>query len=328
MQLRRHSPVSSLRVAWPFLLVFVLGLSCLFAPVPSSSTACAQQETLSSVEHSSPETASEACLEEAGITAELRIDFSASSSPGGWIPFQGPALLTNSRVQFPTPGCNIDRLGCNYTIAQFRSEYQDKWPVILGCVDDQSAFLELSARDRLLEEFADSTVVLSTANSYSHEKRRLTFGRYVREIVDHPWTGDELADRSYYHFGDHNHSEWALLFDAYRQPTHLLDYDVQGSMSFGVGASGSGVPMHVHGPVFAEVFYGAKRWFLYAPDQRPPFDPDITSMNWLQQVYPTLPASQLPFECVCHPGDLLYIPSEWYHSTLNLGQTVFMSTFV
>jgi jumonji domain-containing protein 8 len=117
----------------------------------------------------------------------------------------------------------------------------------------------LSARERLLQEYGDSVVILSTANSYSHEKRHLSFGRYVREIVDHEWTGDEVGDRSFYHFGDHNHSEWALLFDAYVQPTHLLDYETEGSMSFGVGASGSGVPMHVHGPVFAEVW----KWVVW-----------------------------------------------------------------
>jgi hypothetical protein len=45
----------------------------------------------------------------------------------------GPALLTDSRVQFPHHGCNIDRLGCNVSVAQFRSEYQDRRPVILVC---------------------------------------------------------------------------------------------------------------------------------------------------------------------------------------------------
>ncbi len=33
-------------------------------------------------------------------------------------------------------------------------------------------------------------------------------------------------------------------------------------------------------------------------------------------------------ECVLEPDELLYIPSEWWHATLNIGESVFISTFV
>jgi len=29
-----------------------------------------------------------------------------------------------------------------------------------------------------------------------------------------------------------------------------------------------------------------------------------------------------------HPGEAIYFPSEWWHATLNLDESVFMSTFV
>lgn len=34
------------------------------------------------------------------------------------------------------------------------------------------------------------------------------------------------------------------------------------------------------------------------------------------------------FECVVNPGETLYIPDWWWHATLNIGETVFISTFV
>ena len=43
---------------------------------------------------------------------------------------------------------------------------------------------------------------------------------------------------------------------------------------------GTGVPFHFHGPGFAEVIHGAKRWFLYPFEERPEFDPDRTTLEW------------------------------------------------
>jgi hypothetical protein len=50
---------------------------------------------------------------------------------------------------------------------------------------------------------------------------------------------------------------WRGLLDQYVRPP-LLDAAAHGSVSFGLGGSGSGVPFHTHGPVFAEVVHGRK----------------------------------------------------------------------
>lgn len=84
--------------------------------------------------------------------------------------------------------------------------------------------------------------------------------------------------------------------------------------------------MHRHGPVFAEVIHGKKRWFLYPPEYTPIFDPNASTLQWLMEEYPTLQVK--PMECVLQPGEVLYLPSDWWHSTLNIGQSVFISTFV
>ena len=38
-------------------------------------------------------------------------------------------------------------------------------------------------------------------------------------------------------------------------------------------------------PGFAETLYGRKRWFLTAPDVKPEFHPNKTTLQWLMEDY-------------------------------------------
>ncbi|XP_066186165.1 jmjC domain-containing protein 8 isoform X1 [Sylvia atricapilla] len=71
-----------------------------------------------------------------------------------------------------------------------------------------------------------------------------------------------------------------------------------------------------------------QRWFLYPPDKTPHFHPNETTLAWLQHTYPTLPPAQRPLECTLRPGEVLYFPDRWWHATLNLDTSVFISTFL
>lgn len=46
------------------------------------------------------------------------------------------------------------------------------------------------------------------------------------------------------------------------------------------------------------------------------------------ETYPTLDEEGMPLECTLGVGEVLYLPTGWWHATLNVGQTVFISTFV
>ena len=72
-----------------------------------------------------------------------------------------------------------------------------------------------------------------------------------------------------------------------------------------------------------------QRWLLYPPDHRPPFDPDSPPAEWLDNVYPSLTGSDkaLLEECIIVPGEVLYFPSNWWHAVVNVGETVFVSSF-
>ena len=160
---------------------------------------------------------------------------------------------------------------------------------------------------------------------------------YLQTMHDVPWREDDAkADEIFYLFGEHG-AELEPLLQQYQLPRYastLFSVEPDGSMgpaqpalSFGVAADGSGVPFHFHNDGFSEVMHGAKRWLLY-PSAPPQFDPDQTSVRWLRDVYPRLSEREAPMECVIEPGDLLYFPKDWYHAIVNLGTTVFMSTFL
>ena len=65
------------------------------------------------------------------------------------------------------------------------------------------------------------------------------------------------GNESVYFFGDNYVGGWEVLLGQHAAPPFA-----RGNMarSFGVGGVNSGVPFHFHGPGYAEVFHGRKRW--------------------------------------------------------------------
>ena len=81
----------------------------------------------------------------------------------------------------------------------------------------------------------------------------------IREYIEalKPHDPDQLGSASLLLFGPAGEisAELAPLIASYRLPPHA---DGNVALSFGVGASGSGVPFHVHGHGWAECIHGAK----------------------------------------------------------------------
>ncbi|XP_021267102.1 jmjC domain-containing protein 8 isoform X2 [Numida meleagris] len=152
------------------------------------------------------------------------------------------------------------------------------------------------------------------------------FQEYVERLLK-PQDPAALGSDTLYFFGDNNFTEWGSLFQHYVPPPFRIP-GTSGAYSFGIAGSGSGVPFHWHGPGYSEVIFGRKRWFLYPPDKTPHFHPNETTLAWLQHTYPTLPPAERPLECTIRPGEVLYFPDRWWHATLNLDTSVFISTFL
>ncbi|NWX95471.1 JMJD8 protein, partial [Nothoprocta ornata] len=212
-------------------------------------------------------------------------------------------------------------------------------------------FRALCTKDKLLAAFGQRPVRLSTANTYSYRKVDLPFQEYVERLLKPqdpaalgsgrsratgprgsrrgpaPVTGPPSPADTLYFFGDNNFTEWGPLFQNYVPPPFRIP-GTTGAYSFGIAGSGSGVPFHWHGPGYSEVIYGRKRWFLYPPDKAPHFHPNETTLAWLRDTYPSLLPEERPLECTIRPGEVLYFPDRWWHATLNLDTSVFISTFL
>ena len=78
-----------------------------------------------------------------------------------------------------------------------------------------------------------------------------TLSNYVNNLMK-PQSLGVLGNETLYWFGDNNYTLYAPLFVAYDPPTYSIP-DMKPAYSFGVAGAGTGVPFHVHGPVWAEV---------------------------------------------------------------------------
>ncbi|XP_026536512.1 jmjC domain-containing protein 8 [Notechis scutatus] len=161
---------------------------------------------------------------------------------------------------------------------------------------------------------------------FSFDAVDLPFQDYVDHLLE-PQDLASLGSETLYFFGDNNFTEWGSLFKKYNPPPFRIP-GTTGAYSFGIGGSGSGVPFHWHGPGFSEVIFGRKHWFLYPPEKTPAFHPNRTTLSWFLDTYPSLPPWEKPLECTIHPGEVLYFPDHWWHATLNLDTSVFISTFL
>ncbi|XP_056466818.1 jmjC domain-containing protein 8 [Gadus chalcogrammus] len=247
---------------------------------------------------------------------------------GGTPERDGGGWASGSEVGLQEEGpCSIDVLdAASLTHRQFIESYAYTRPVILTGITDNTKFRLLCSKTNLLGSFGDRSIRLSTANTHSYKKVDVPFREYV-DVLLKPQSADALGSDTLYFFGDNNFTEWSPLFDQYQPPPYGLP-GTTAAYSFGVAGPGSGVPFHWHGPGFSEVLYGRKRWFLYPPDQEPHFHPNRTTLSWLQETYPVLPPEEAPLECTIRPGEVLFFPDRWWHATLNLDTSVFMSTFL
>ncbi|XP_053550971.1 jmjC domain-containing protein 8 [Bombina bombina] len=222
--------------------------------------------------------------------------------------------------------CTVERRDASITYTEFIQQYAHTRPVILQGITDNSEFRTLCSKQHLLQEYGERKVRLSTANTYSYEKVDVPFKEYVDQFLK-PQDVNSLGCDTLYFFGDNNFTEWGSLFKKYTPPPFQIP-GTSGAYSFGIAGSGTGVPFHWHGPGYSEVIYGRKRWFLYPPDKTPEFNPNRTTLAWLLETYPYLPEQERPVECTIRPGEVLYFPDRWWHATLNLDTSVFISTFL
>eukprot|EP00730_Choanoeca_flexa_P007262 TRINITY_DN12302_c2_g1_i1.p1 TRINITY_DN12302_c2_g1~~TRINITY_DN12302_c2_g1_i1.p1 ORF type:complete len:466 (+),score=70.51 TRINITY_DN12302_c2_g1_i1:108-1505(+) len=104
------------------------------------------------------------------------------------------------------------------------------------------------------------------------------------------------------------------------------------------GPTRTGTNFHVdpnYTAAWNTVVYGRKKWIMFPPDVLPPglelagdrVEQAESVLEWFVSSYssihePGSPWAEHVHECVCEPGETVYIPAGWWHLVLNLETTV------
>lgn len=261
--------------------------------------------------------------------AALCLALSLLGHAEGWEGRTGGWLTGDGSLAGP---CTVERRQySSLSSDEFRHEYVAAARPLVITGLPPSAFAERTEREALLRELGDTRVVLSSANTFSYSKRSATLRAYVDGLQ--PQTLDENGNSSFLLFGDHDRSSdgggWASFLDVYERSVRpLFASRSRGdlvTLSFGIAAGGTGVPFHVHGPAMSETVWGRKRWLLSPPKHKPDFDGDQSTLQWVTRRMMADDGQLL--ECTVGTNEALYVPEDWWHATLNVGEAVFVSAF-
>lgn len=220
-------------------------------------------------------------------------------------------VLMCSMLRTAWTSCDIERI--YLTNSNMLHSLPDV-PVIYVMSKERNAkVVNFSSKEFLETNYGGSSVILSSSNTYSSDKRVTSlkeYLHYMEEIENSTNSADEPsndmeyqrehshlpANETFYLFGNNYDGVWQLIADAYVLPP-FVDAKKTGAVTVGLGGYGSGVGFHVHGPGFSEVLIGSKRWFLYPPDTIiPEYHPNITMVEWLSRLPYNSSSEYLPVE--------------------------------
>jgi hypothetical protein len=95
---------------------------------------------------------------------------------------------------------------------------------------------------------------------------------------------------------------------------------------WGVGAPGSGAPVHFHNPAWNALLYGAKYWLLYPPHDRIMSNTQINQFVRGGDMERMKSSGARMLSCVQTAGDILVVPESWAHGVLNIQDSVAVAT--
>lgn len=188
--------------------------------------------------------------------------------------------------------CNIPRIDAHEMVQHFKSSLPDYPVVIVGNSSVNKYISDVASREKLLQNYGDTVVELTSSNTYSHGKRKMTLSDYIQSTVD---ISSQNANETFYLFGNNYEGIWKQITDNYQIP--WCSYcDTAGAKTVGLGGHFSGVSFHWHGPGFSEVLIGKKRWFLYPAELTQlitsTFSPNQTVAEWVKLYYDPLFSSE------------------------------------
>jgi hypothetical protein len=223
------------------------------------------------------------------------------------------------------------------TMQQFIDEYEtpNRPVVITGAID------HWAARSKWLpKQFCDAYGELPVRSN-----GRSTNGRRFRmKLFDFlAYAASVNAEKYLYVFDKKIFSTHSSTEDDFEVPEYfredlfsLMDEDDRPDYRWLlIGPHGSGSPLHTdphRSSAWNAVLSGCKRVTFYPPHVVPPgVDEELIEseyyasddcLDWYRNTLPTLKGDELPYETLVFPGDIVFIPSGWWHAVLNIGLTI------
>ncbi|ELR19391.1 Fbox domain containing protein [Acanthamoeba castellanii str. Neff] len=231
------------------------------------------------------------------------------------------------------------------TVNEFIEEYvKPNKPVILTDVVTQwPAWKEKSwTREALIKRFPDTPFRVDQTDD-AGQKLNMTLSDYFQYCSQ---TQDE--DPIYVFcplYGDRA----PKLLEDYEVPPYFPEdfFSLMGSERpfyrwVVIGGPRSGSPFHLDPfktSAWNALLVGRKRWVIYPPNQVPPSGVDVDEdedtgeidytgedpIVWFLEHYPLIKnrdVSQHPIECILEEGEIIYVPTNWWHMVFNLTETV------
>ncbi|XP_065890131.1 uncharacterized protein [Dysidea avara] len=104
-------------------------------------------------------------------------------------------------------------------------------------------------------------------------------------------------------------------------PFYLFDVEVlQRHFSQDYTIPGSGAPFHFHCNAINLLVYGRKKWLMLPPGQA--IYSKLHPLRLYSDQHGHILSDLKPLECVQHAGEMLYVPSNWGHATINLDESI------
>lgn len=245
-----------------------------------------------------------------------------------------PALILGSDV------CTIERIHeTEMTATQFKDEYWRQKPVILIRNNDTNAAAQqMTTKKALLDKFGDEKIPLAKLESYAfRDEQSGTLKDYLNAMGYQHGMPDNMSRFAFSSDQFHVGSVYVIPNTAMSEVPNLLDPSFQ----LAIAGPGTGLAFHWHTDVWAETLHGTRRWFLFPPHTSPPFNPRMTSAQWVQDIYPKVLATastdnynetqllhvkEALQECLLKQNEAIYVPADWFHATLSLGEAVSLTT--
>jgi hypothetical protein len=238
--------------------------------------------------------------------------------------------------KYATSSCDIDKRS-NLSLQEFIDEYESKnKPVIITDAMDNWKAKTSWQLDKFMEKYGDTLFKTNGTDEDGHcfKLKMKDYFSYMKENHD---------DKPIYLFDNKFQQRAPDMLHEYSVPIYfqedlfelMTDQDRPDYRWFLCGPPRSGSPLHQdphRTSAWNALAQGRKRWTLYPPDVIPlGVDKDLIDtefyaspdvMKYYLEVYPFLPNKQKPMEVIQEAGEVIFVPSGWWHQVLNLEATV------